>query len=400
MSDFCLLAASLLSQGQLRNWQLAVHPPTQPEHPSARLDRDTEQLCQSSAKEIISDTEVHHPEFSQQNESQILNVQSTAASILMTDVTRYQIRPKPAQETPAPQRSFASNNGQSTSNGRSPQPLRPITASQPAASSELAATPPRLTYPLPASSPPRPIAAVTPYPTRPINSPRPASGSQLYHQRLAALRAGTMYTRLPANSFYPAWINATRQPTHEQWLNLLAQEARVMARGQGNNRLTVVIGDSLSLWIPSEQLPMDRFWLNQGISGDTSAGVLRRLSAFSQTRPSTIHVMVGVNDLRRGASDEEVLANLRQIMRRLRQNHPQAQVFVHSVLPTRLAAIPGDRIYRINQQLAAIAQQEEVNYTDLLTTFADGNGNLRQELTTDGLHLNPLGYATWQLALQ
>ncbi|MBD2459415.1 lysophospholipase [Oscillatoria sp. FACHB-1407] len=228
---------------------------------------------------------------------------------------------------------------------------------------------------------------------------RPRSGSQLYRQRVVALRSGRTYTRLPANSFWESWSQATQQPTYEQWVSLLAQEAGAMARGQGSNRLTILLGDSLYLWYPSEQLAGDRFWLNQGISGDTTAGVLRRLSAFANTRPDTIHVMVGINDLRRGATDAEVINNSRQIMRQLRRNHPNAEIIIHSILPTRLAAIPSSRIHRINTTIAAIAKQERVDYLDLLGYFADAQGDLRRDLTTDGLHLNPRGYATWQWAM-
>lgn len=228
---------------------------------------------------------------------------------------------------------------------------------------------------------------------------RPATGSQLYQQRVIALRSGRLYTRLPASSYQNAWLSVTTQPTYEQWARLLAAEAGSIARGQGSNRLTVMVGDSLYLWYPQEQLSSDRFWLNQGISGDTTAGVLRRLSAFAQTRPDRIQVMVGINDLRRGATDDQVLNNLRQIMRQLRHAHPHAQIFVQSILPTRLAAIPARRIWRINDRLAQITRQEGVDFVDLQQYFADASGSLRDDLTTDGLHLNPQGYAMWQTAL-
>lgn len=230
--------------------------------------------------------------------------------------------------------------------------------------------------------------------------PRPSSGGQMYVQRRSALRAGQTYTRLPVDSFQSDWQGATLQPTYEEWVDLLNQEAQSMARGQGSNRLTVMVGDSLSLWYPTEQLSSDRFWLNQGISGDTSAGVLRRLSAFDQARPDRIHVMVGINDLRRGASDEELLSNIHQIMQRLRQQHPDAEVVVHSILPTRLPALPSDRIQTLNQQIARLAQAEQVSYLDLQVYFTDAAGVLHRDLTTDGIHLSQRGYAMWRLALQ
>lgn len=233
-----------------------------------------------------------------------------------------------------------------------------------------------------------------------LSTPRPFNGSQLYQQRLAALRRGRTYTRLPADSFHADWVNATEQPTYQQWTDLLRSEAEAIARGRGNNRLSVLIGDSISQWYPSEWLSGDRFWLNQGISGDTTTGVLQRLDAFAQIQPDTIHLMVGINDLRRGASDAEILSNIRQIIYQLRQSHPHAQILVYSILPTRLPALATSRIRGINESLRAIASQPQVTYRDLQAYFADPSGILRTELTTDGLHLSRQGYAVWQWAMQ
>ena len=235
--------------------------------------------------------------------------------------------------------------------------------------------------------------------SKPAAKRAPASGSQLYHQRLAALKAGKLYTRLSPDSFWSAWIGAARQPTYGEWKRLLALEAGAVARGQGANRLTVLLGDSLSLWFPSERLPDGQLWLNQGVSGDTSGGVMKRLSAFAQTRPTTIYVMVGINDLRRGKSDAEILNNVRQMIRQLRQNHPRSRLIIQSILPTRNNWVSNRRIQNLNHQIAAIARQENTNFLNLYNRFIDAQGQMRQELTTDGLHLSPQGYRVWQSAL-
>ncbi len=236
----------------------------------------------------------------------------------------------------------------------------------------------------------------------------PASGTQLYLQRLVALKAGKIYTNLPANSFQSFWAQATntqglllQPPTHKHWIRLLEEEAKIIANGQGSNHLGILLGDSLSMWFPSERFPgsRDRLWLNQGISGENSAQILNRLSAFSQTRPDTIYVLAGINDLRQGASDEVILYNLRKIMHRLRLNHPKSQVIMQSILPTRLNGIFNQRIRNLNQQIALVARQEGAGYLNLYSLFVDGQGQLRQDLTTDGIHLTRRGYEVWQQAL-
>ncbi|MEG3970546.1 SGNH/GDSL hydrolase family protein [Microcoleus sp. T2B6] len=198
--------------------------------------------------------------------------------------------------------------------------------------------------------------------------------------------------------------------TYQQWVTQLGREAEAAAANRPS-RLSVLAGDSLSMWFPTKLLPADRIWLNQGISGETSVGLLKRLQLFDRTAPDTVFVMIGINDLLRGASDEGILDNQRQIIRDLRWAHPKAQVVVQSILPhsgeqatwenrDRLLAIPNSRIRAINRRLKEIASSENVLYLNLYPLFADADGNLPTELSTDGLHLNDQGYLVWRSALQ
>ncbi len=197
---------------------------------------------------------------------------------------------------------------------------------------------------------------------------------------------------------------------YQQWLSILDKEAKVVVQKRPQN-LTILAGDSLSLWFPGELLPANNHWLNQGVSGESSAGLLKRLKLFDKTQPKTIFVMIGINDLIRGVKGEIVLENQRQIMRYLRKKHPQAAIVVQSILPhggknatwegkQKLLGIPNSRIRKLNQQMQAIATKEGVEYLDLYSLFANKQGNLRLELTTDGLHLSSQGYLVWGSALQ
>lgn len=219
-----------------------------------------------------------------------------------------------------------------------------------------------------------------------------------------------------AKSSQPLAVSASpelgprHQLSYEQWLNLLQQEATAIAVAKPA-RLSVLVGDSLSLWFPTDLLPSDRAWLNQGISGEVSGGLLERLSLFNDTQPETIFVMIGINDLIRGVDDFTLLDNQRQIIHYLQDTHPRSQIVVQSVLPhgsdratwegrDRLKAISNQRIRDLNQELKAIAQAEGVYFLDLHPLFTDAQGNLRADFTTDGLHLNRQGYLVWRSALQ
>jgi lysophospholipase L1-like esterase len=172
-----------------------------------------------------------------------------------------------------------------------------------------------------------------------------------------------------------------------------------MARIQGQRSLTVVVGDSLALWLPLDELPPSQLWLNQSISGETTAQMLQRLHYFAATRPRAIHIMAGINDLKNGATEADVVDNFYQIITRLKQQHPQARLVVYSILPTRLRELPSDRIQSVNRQLATLAEGQGATFVDLHPSFSDGQGQLRPELTTDGLHLSAQGYALWRAAL-
>jgi lysophospholipase L1-like esterase len=236
--------------------------------------------------------------------------------------------------------------------------------------------------------------------TTPDRAQRPRSGSQLYAQRLNALRNGQLYTQIPVNSFYDQWSQASGHPSYAQWRELLALEARAAGRNKGGNNLTAMVGDSLSQWFPADRLPDRQLWLNQGISGDTTKGILDRISYLDNAKPDTIYLMAGVNDLKRGASERDVLTNLTQIVTQLKRQHPTAQIIIQSVLPTRSEQIPNDRITKLNPQLQELARRQGVDYLDLHQQFRDSDGSLRADLTTDGIHLSPQGYQVWQGALQ
>jgi lysophospholipase L1-like esterase len=232
-----------------------------------------------------------------------------------------------------------------------------------------------------------------------------------YQRTTASFSEANIAVSSPTASQSPTpQLGRRHQLSYKQWLDILESEAGVAATKRPQ-RLTVLAGDSLSLWFPTELLPESRNWLNQGISGETSWGLLKRLSLFDKTKPSRIFVMIGINDLVRGISDTEILDNQRQIMTYLRKTHPKAQIVFQSILPhggeniiwegrDKLLAIPNSRIRQLNQQLENIAIKEGIKYLDLQPLFVNEQGNMRTEFSTDGLHLSYEGYLVWRSALQ
>ncbi|NJL62330.1 MAG: G-D-S-L family lipolytic protein [Methylacidiphilales bacterium] len=230
-------------------------------------------------------------------------------------------------------------------------------------------------------------------------------------------RANGLFSPVPAATIVPnpspiptAELGKRHKLTYKQWEDVLRSEANIAAIKRPQ-RLTILTGDSLSLWFPTELLPEQREWLNQGISGETSEGLFKRLNLFDKTQPETILVMIGINDFVRGISDEDILENHRKIMTYLQKKHPKAQLVIQSILPhggenatwegrDKLLAISNHRIRQLNVQLKDLATKANIKYLDLHPLFIDNQGNLRNNLSTDGLHLSKQGYLVWRSALQ
>jgi hypothetical protein len=112
----------------------------------------------------------------------------------------------------------------------------------------------------------------------------------------------------PTSKPAPATKRASvHKPTYQDWVRLLGREAEAMAK-RNPEHLTILAGDSLSLWFPDRLLPVNQEWLNQGISGETSKGLLHRINLWKKLKPDRIFLMVGINDLLRGESDKVILA--------------------------------------------------------------------------------------------
>ena len=68
--------------------------------------------------------------------------------------------------------------------------------------------------------------------------------------------------------------------------------------------------------------------VNAGVSGDTTAGGLRRLDWLLQQPVDTLVIQLGGNDMLRGLDLEAMRANLRAIAARTREAHPDAAIVV------------------------------------------------------------------------
>lgn len=158
---------------------------------------------------------------------------------------------------------------------------------------------------------------------------------------------------------------------------------------------TVVLGDSLTnggAW--SQNFP-NEVVVNQGVSGDTTEGMLTRLDAVQAVKPGKILVMAGINDLLRGKTVQQTLANYAQILSRL--DDGGKRIVIQSTLYVRPPAnvLVNDAVRALDEGLLTLCTaNRRCTYLDVNQVLAPG-GFLIADFATDGLHLNQPGYEAW-----
>ena len=164
----------------------------------------------------------------------------------------------------------------------------------------------------------------------------------------------------------------------------------------------VFIGDSITEQCIWNELFDDNRLINRGIRGDITEKVLNRLDFLDGTKPSTVFLMIGTNDLGQNKSLDEIINNYQKIIQELSKKLPDAVIYMQSVLPINQNLFFMKRDYYTNENIDLLnvmiqkLVKENVRYLELNKFFKDKNGNLDIKYSSDGLHLNGDGYQKWK----
>jgi acyl-CoA thioesterase-1 len=211
------------------------------------------------------------------------------------------------------------------------------------------------------------------------------SGSAMFLAIVVSVACGRPTDTEPVTSARPVAPNAPAKPS--------APPART------NRPRIIVLGDSLTAGLgldlndsfPSiiqrrlEQKGLDFEVVNAGVSGDTSAGGLRRLEwAMSDGMPRILIVALGGNDGLRGLPPEQLEANLASIIE-------QAQKRGLTVILAGMEAPPNfgvDYTGRFRAVYPTLAKRYQVDLIPFLLEGVAGDPALNQG---DGIHPNRRG---------
>ena len=156
----------------------------------------------------------------------------------------------------------------------------------------------------------------------------------------------------------------------------------------------LLVGDSLIDNGNWDELISHRCTANRGIQGITTLDVLELLPIVDLVQSSTVVLMIGTNDVRRGLSFNQFTQNYTEIV-----NHILKQSDLVLLTSLLQPSVPqpnlSGKIDQINDFLSKLASSNDhIRYIDLNAELSV-DGTLSKQVSEDGIHLNGLGYLSW-----
>jgi len=183
-------------------------------------------------------------------------------------------------------------------------------------------------------------------------------------------------------------------------LLLLLASLAAFAPARADDRVIVAFGDSLTagLGVPADQTYPARLGarlrregyeykvVNAGVSGDTTAGGLRRVDWALRLKPEIVILELGVNDALRGQNLAAVRANLDQLVAHFQA--AGARVLVAGMrLPPNYGTPYAEDFHRLFGEVARARNAPHIPF------FLEGVGAIPRLNQADGIHPTAEGYA-------
>ena len=162
--------------------------------------------------------------------------------------------------------------------------------------------------------------------------------------------------------------------------------------------LKMYSGLDSSQFFSSVGMDVDKVFTDQVVS--LNGQLLTVAQALEQASYSKVYIMLGMNEL--GWVYESVFAdNYARIIDTIRESHPDATIYVQSILPVSQWKDGSNDIYtnanvvRLQKALVAMCEEKGVNYVNVAEGIQDEQGYLPSEATQDGVHLTPEYCQRW-----
>ena len=199
-----------------------------------------------------------------------------------------------------------------------------------------------------------------------------------------------------------ALLVGTAAASAEQRSELYGQRASLFEMLGTDSTDIVFLGNSLIHGGNWAELLGNPNVVNRGINGDTADGINDRLDCVVAGKPAKIFLICGANDVSHDLEADSIATAVMGLADRITAETPSTKLYVMSLLPInnsfgRYRRLAGkEQVIRdTNTALQALCAERGITWINLYPSFADAEGNLRTDLTNDGLHLLGPGYAIW-----
>ena len=162
---------------------------------------------------------------------------------------------------------------------------------------------------------------------------------------------------------------------------------------QNTKYTTVMLGDSITDEGQWDELLDNPLVQNRGISGDTTDGVLERLDSINKSIKQ-VFIMIGVNDIMRGVSEDIVFENYKKIIKFFQDKNIEVVIQATLYIGESRKQNFNPKIEKLNQKLEEFAKSNKIVFINLNPIFAPQK-ILLKSFTKDDLHLNADAYQLW-----
>lgn len=188
-----------------------------------------------------------------------------------------------------------------------------------------------------------------------------------------------------------------------KYTELYYQRASIFSLLPVDTTTIVMLGNSLTHGCEWHELLGMPNVVNRGINGDIVQGIRERIDPILDGRPAKIFLMSGANDVSHHLTADSIAGAIEDLIVYIKSRTPDTKIYMQSMLPInnsfgRYKNMAGkEQVIRdINARLEPMTKRQGITWINLYPHFTDSDGNLRADLTNDGLHLLGPGYLIWR----
>lgn len=162
----------------------------------------------------------------------------------------------------------------------------------------------------------------------------------------------------------------------------------------------IFLGNSITDYCDWNELFGNQHIKNRGISADFISGVTDRLDEVTESHPQKIFLMIGINDLQRGRTVNQILVDYENLIKLIIEKSPGTKLYIQSLLPTKRPNLKNTDIIDINKGLKEMSENLNLTYINLFDKFKTEVNEMNMDYSFEGLHPNGKGYLIWKEAIE